>query len=289
VFRLLRPSVRRLLVALAACSAPASIAAVVACSSGQSSGTQGGADGAADATGGGDDASDAGSTGDAADELTVGTTCGQPPYVTLGIVVVGLTLDNPDGATLPGAAFTSPLCPTIVEYADDAGAILGKATGNTAFYGRLQAKGYIPELIPEEIFDADSTGHRILMLPQFIEGILLPGYDAGGSTAMIVAMQTTTADAGACSALDGVTLTVPGHPEAVVTYFAEGTIPTPVPDGGATTTRGLAAVTGLAPDQLVTLAATKPGCQVLFQYDTQTGRVPLELGFVSLMPAYLTP
>jgi hypothetical protein len=286
----LRAPVRRFLVALAACAAPAVLAVVVACSSSSASPGGPGADAATDATGtGGDAAADAGATGDAADELTVGSSCGSPPYVTLGIVAVGLTIDNPDGAPLPGAQFTSPLCPNVVHYADDAGVIEGQISANTPFYGRLASQGYISELAPEELVDADSTGHRIPMIPSFIEGVLFPGFDAGGSAAIIVSLQTTTDDAGACSALDGVTLSVPGHPEANVAYFANGTIPAPVPDAGATTTRGLAGITGLAAGQLVTLAGTKAGCQVLFQYDTQTGRTPLETGYVSLMPAYLTP
>jgi hypothetical protein len=280
--------VRRLLIAFAACAAPAAaITAVVACSSGQ--GAPSPQPDASDATTGDAGPSDGAPPGDAADELTQADVCGQPPYVTLGIVVVGLTLDNPDGAPLPGAQFTSPLCPGVVQYSDDAGVIQGAVTANKPFYGRLQAQGFIPELAPEEIFDADSTGHRIQMLPQLIEGFLFPGFDASASTAIVIAAQKTVDDAGPCSAFDGITVSVPGHPEAQVIYFTSGTLPSPIPEAGATTARGLAAVTGLAAGQLVTLTATKPGCQVLFQYDTLTGRIPLETGFISLMPAYVTP
>ena len=156
------------------------------------------------------------------------------------------------------------------------------------FYARLQAQGYIPELAPEEIFDADSTGHDIQMLPQLFEGSSCRA-SIPAQTAIVIAVEKIADDAGACSAFDGITLTCPGHPEAQVTYFSTETIPTAVPDAGATTTRGLAAITGLAAGQLVTLMATKPGCHVLFKYGTLTGRVPLENGFVSLMPAYVSP
>lgn len=278
---------RRPLLALAACAAPAALFTAVACSSGNHAVAQqpdADATAAADATGG----SDAGAE-DAADELTVGTVCGPAPWVTLGIVVVALTLDDPDGAPLPGAQFSSPLCPTVVQFSDDAGNIQGQVSQNVAFYGRLQATNFIPELAPEEIFDASSTGHKIEMLPTLLEGILLPGFDASSQTAIVVAAQQTVSDAGACSALDGISFTVPNHPEAQVTYFSADTIPAPIPDGGATSTRGLAAVTGLATGQFVTLSGTKPGCNVLFQYQTLTGRVPLENGFVSLTAAYVTP
>jgi hypothetical protein len=43
----------------------------------------------------------------------------------------------------------------------------------------------------------------------------------------------------------------------------------------------------VAPD--ADAAGTKPGCTVQFRYGNLTGRVPLENGFVSLTPAYLTP
>jgi hypothetical protein len=277
--------VRRLLLAIATCAAPAVVAGAAACSGG-THGASGGS--GADATSSGDDAS-SGVGADAAEELAVADVCGQPPYVTLGIIVVGLSLDNPDGSPLQGASFTTPLCPGFVKYSDDAGVILGQVSANVPFYGRLQATGFVNELAPEEIFDADSTGHKIEMLPTIIQSVLLPTYDASASTAIIVAAQKVADDAGACSAYDGVTITVPGHPEAQVTYFSTDTIPVPMPDAGATSTRGLAAITGLAPGQLVTLAGTKPGCNILFQYGTLTGRVPLETGYVSLMAAYVSP
>ena len=274
---------RRILLVLAACAAPAAVLTAVACSSGSKPAAN-----QSDATSGDDGGTEA-AVEDAGEELAVGDVCGPAPWVTLGIVVLGLTLDNPDGSPLPGAQFTSPLCPMLAQYSDDAGVIQGQISRDTPFYGRLQATGFIPELAPEEIFDADSTGHAIQMLPTIIEGILLPGFDASSQTAIVIATQKIADDAGPCSSYDGITFSVPGHPEAQVIYFASGTIPSPIPEAGATSTRGLAAITGLDAGQLVTLSATKPGCNVLFQYQTLTGRVPLETGFVSLMPAYLSP
>jgi hypothetical protein len=162
-------------------------------------------------------------------------------------------------------------------------------SANVPLYGSLQHNGYVPELSPEFEFDADSTGHKIPMLPTFVEGVLLPTFDASASTAIVIASEKLTDDAGACSSLDGISFSVPGHPEAQVTYFAPGTIPTPIPGGTATSTSGLAAITGLSEGQIVTLAATKTGCSVLFAVNSLTGRVPLQNGFVSVMPAYLSP
>jgi hypothetical protein len=279
--------VRRFLVALAACAAPAAFLAVAACVSGGkvTVNLQPDADSAVGAGEGGGDASEA----DAVEELSVADQCGPEPWVNLGIVVVALSLGNLDGSPLPGAQFTSPLCPSLVKYSDEGGNILGQVSKDTPFYGRLQAQNYISELAPEEIFDADSTGHKIDMIPTLIASVLLPTFDASSETAIVVAGQKVVDDAGPCSTLDGVTYSVPGHPEAVITYFSADTIPQPIPDGGATTTEGIAAITGLATGQLVTLQGTKPGCSVLLKYQTQTGRVPVQTGFVSLMPAYVSP
>jgi hypothetical protein len=246
----------------------------------------------ADATTGDDaDAQADGAAQDATPDLVVADVCGDGPWVTLGIYVVGLTLSDPNGAPLPGVQFTSPLCPGLVQVSDDAGLIRGQVSQNVPFYGRLTAQNFISELAPEEIFDADSTGSQIQMLPQFIEGIILSNFDAAASTAIILAVQKTADDAGACSALDGVSFSVPGHAEAQVQYLSASTIPTPVSGATATTTKGLAVITGLSDGDSLqfTLAGTKPGCHVELQRGSVTGRVPLENGFVTLMPAYLTP
>jgi hypothetical protein len=223
-------------------------------------------------------------------EASLSDVCGQPPYVTLGIVVVALSLADTDGAVLPGATFTSPLCPGLVKVSDDAGVIEGEISANTPFYGRLQAPNYVSELAPEEVFDASTTGNRIEMLPQILAG-LVPGYQADAA-AIVIAAEKTIGDAGSCSSLDGIALSVDGHPEANVTYFSAGSIPLPQLDASATTTRGFAAITGLkgiSDGDFVTLTGTKPGCHVVFARGPVTGRVPLGNGFVSLMPAYLTP
>jgi hypothetical protein len=279
--------VRRLLLVLAACAAPAACFAVAACVSGGKVTVNLNPD--ADATAGGEDAGADAAEQDAVEELVVADVCGPAPWVTLGIEVVALSLGDLDGSPLPGAQFTSPLCPTLVEYSDEGGNILGRVSKDTPFYGRLQAMNYISELAPEEIFDADSTGHKIDMVPGLIGSVLFPEFDASVDNAILVAAQKVTSDAGPCSTYDGITLAVVNHPEAVVTYFSNATIPQPVPDASAMTTEGIAAITGLAAGQLVTLTGTKPGCNVYLKYQTQTGRVPLQTGFVTLMPAYVSP
>ncbi len=284
---------RRAIVVATLLATPAAALAVASCDDGgtlaapldASTSEASKVDALAPAEGGGADAT---SDAQEIEAASMADACGLAPWVTLGIVVVALDLANPDGSVLPGATFTSPLCPGLVKVSDDAGLIEGQISKDTPFTGRLTAPNYISELAPEEVFDADSTGNRIEMLPQILGG-LVPGY-APDASSIVVAAETTQDDAGACSSLDGITLAVDGHPEAKVTYFSTGSIPLPVPDAGATTTRGFAAITGLTgTGQFVTLTGTKPGCTIVFARGPVTGRVPLENGYVSLMPAYVTP
>jgi hypothetical protein len=280
--------VRRVLLASVVAAVTGGLGLLAACSQGSHGSHAVSPD--ADAAPQGDDGGSASEAAvEAGDELTVSSECGAPPYVTLGIEVVALSLDNPDGAPLEGAQFTSPLCPSLVEYSDDAGVIQGTVSQGVPFYGRLEAPNYVRELSPEEAFDASRTGIKIDMLPSIFAAVLLPGFDASAQTAIVVASQKTTDDAGACSTFDGMSFTVQIHPEAQVIYFSNDTIPAAMPEAGATSVRGLAVILGLAPDQLVSLVGTKPGCNVAFQWDTLTGRTPVENGYVSLMPAYLTP
>ncbi len=266
------------LAAFAACDEHGTLVAAADAASGDASV---GGDGT---TGENGDASDAGMV----EELQMADVCGDAPWVTLGIVVTQLNIAQLDASTpLPGASFTTPLCPGLVKTSDEAGVIEGLVSKDVPFYGRLQATGYVPELAPEEIFDADSTGNKVEMLSSFLANVLFPGLD-GGSTVILIAAQKLRDDAGTCSSLDGISFGVPGHPEATVYYLSSG-FPPQLTDASVTSSRGLAAITGLAGNQLVTLDGGKPGCTVVFVHGPLTGRVPLENGFASLMPAYLSP
>jgi hypothetical protein len=224
----------------------------------------------------------------AIEEDTVGDQCGQGPWVNVGLDTLAISLSSPDGLPLSGVAFTSPLCPGVVRYSDDAGQVLGAISRDVPFYGRLQKTNYLPELTPEESFDAGQTGISFDMLPTLFGTVLQPPFSASAST-ILVSANSTVADAGSCSELDGVVFAVTGHPEAQVAYYAAGAIPTAIDGGTATSSRGLATISGLAPSQLVTVTATKPGCQVALASGASTGRVPVEAGFLSVIVAHVSP
>ena len=258
----------------------AAIAAVVGCSSshGTNGATQAGDDGGVGGPGTGDD----GGPPLASDGLPL---CGtdEAGSVLVGITVTGIVLQPPP-PPVPNAVFTSPSCPGISYTTDANGKMKGHVPKGVPFYGRLEAKGYVPSILPEQLFTADTPDISVTLPPGVLLS-LIPGYDASKGTIFIEILKD--GGKGACDQLDGVTLSVQGHPEVAVTYYSADTVPTPVAGATATTTGGEASITGLPLGSPVQLVATKPGCTAVLQKPPTTGRSPLEAGFVTLAGVYL--
>jgi len=230
-----------------------------------------------------------GSANDSASGQSALTTCGPPPYITLGIVVEqASTATNPP--RIAGATLTSALCPDASFVSDDDGGITGLVTKGTPFFGELNATGYAPTLSPEENFAADTSGLAIALPPSLLS-VIVPNYDPNKPLIFVAVQQDngTKHDSGAdCSDVSGTSLSVEGHPEAVVTYYTADSIPAAIPNGTATSTGGSISVTGLeASVGPVTLTAKKTGCTVSFLDGSATGRIPLENGYVSIAAAYM--
>jgi hypothetical protein len=225
---------------------------------------------------------------DASPEASAGDgTCGSPPWVTLGLVVTRFDLASDAGTPLPGAVFAPSICPGFAGTSDDAGLIVGRVSKGVPFTASLTATGYVSELTPEQAFDADSTNNTLEMLPSLFQA-LVTGFTAQ-STAIVLQVDQPLADAGPCSTKDGVSFSVTGHPEATVTYYSSGTLPSPAMGATATTTGGLAVITGLASGLVVSPVGTKTGCTVSLAHGNQTGRVAVENGFASVTTAALSP
>ena len=222
---------------------------------------------------GGDDAPSGGADA-AGPELA---TCGAAPYVTVGIVVSGIAL-NPPAPLIEGAVLTSPLCPGVMLTSAHDGTMSGRIAQNVPFYGRVEAKSYAKTLTPEQLFKVD-TPDVALTLPPSLLTAFIPGYSATSTTIFLNMFKD--GGHGACNALDGTTFDVPGHPEAVVTYFSADSVPMAT-TGSATTTGGKATITGLAPGEPVTVLGHKTGCTVTLIKGNATGRSPLEAGWVTL-------
>jgi hypothetical protein len=273
--------VRRIIIGLVACVSSSAAVLAVACGGGGSSHASG-----PDGGGTGDD-------GGVVGEATLGNTCGDAPWVNVNLQVQGISLSG--DLPLPGVAMTSPLCPGIVQVSDEAGVIQGQISKDVPFYGSLQKNVYLPELTPEESFASDQSV-SFEMLPALFAGLLHPPFVTGTSNAILVSARVpgdagadAGIDAGQCSQLDGIAFSVAGHSEAQVTYYTNDTLPSWIDGGTATSPRGLASISGLAPGQFVTVTGAKPGCHVALSNATLTGRVRVEQGFLSLMPAYISP
>jgi hypothetical protein len=226
-----------------------------------------------DASNGGDDTQ--------ADAGTLSQTCGAPPYVTLGITLKALT--GSGETPLPGARFTSPLCPDKYQVTDADGKLTGAITKGVTFYGRFEAKNYVKMLTPEQLYEADDP-NVTASVPSALFSALIPGYDASKPTIFIGGFKD--GGHGACDALDGAQYSVVNHPEVTVTYFSNDAIPQPTASA-ATTVSGRASITGLNVGEAVTLVGSKSGCEVVFKHGANTGRAPLEAGFITFIGAYV--
>ena len=136
----------------------------------------------------------------------------------------------------------------------------------------------------------DTSGVEIPLLPTLIS-FILPGYSSTSTTIFVEASSDVAVDGGAdagdpCAALNGISFQVTGHPEATFTYYDTSSIPMAT-GGTSTTASGRAAITGLPANQLVTVTGTKTGCTVSLAEGVETGRAPLQAGYVTLMPAHV--
>jgi len=236
----------------------------------------------------GSDGPHASGTGGAAGNVDAGAggggglpTCGPPPHVLEGGNSVLLL---PDGTTTPigGVRFTPTLCPgaPIVVTPPDGRYqyLISKGVPVSVLY---EGDGILTQLRGEYAFETDSdTGTPTMLKPDFVQ--ILSDFGPDKSAIFITVRAYGTA---ACAALDGVAFAVTGHPEAKISYYAEGAPPTPIAGGTATSRLGYAAVEGLLPDSTVELTATKSGCNATMARPPRTGRALLMRGIVSMMSA----
>jgi hypothetical protein len=144
-----------------------------------------------------------------------------------------------------------------------------------------EGDGILTQLRGEYAFETDNdTGTPTMFRPEFVD--ILPDFGPDKTTIFI---QVRAYGAGACAMLDGVSFSVTGHPEATITYYDEATTPAPIPGGTATSRAGYGAISGLAPDQVIEMTGTKPGCTLTFARPPRTGRAQLLRGIVSMMSA----
>jgi len=244
---------------------------------------------------------DAGSVGDAGPAFDAGVlACGAEPRVRAGGRIVSFSaLDT----GIRGAMLTADLCPSVTIVTDAEGSFTLDVTRDTPFNGKVTATGFLPASAGEESLHADFAAGSTFMFPTVLSS-LLPHWSTTAPTIVAIAVRgdrPPLADGGLpdggvadpCDAIDAITYSVVGHPEAVVTYYSGTTAPSPDSSLTATGPLGAAEISGLtatAPGAYVMLAATKAGCgTVSFVAYPFTGRFALENGVLTYAIAYMTP
>ena len=225
----------------------------------------------------GEDNSESGDTPpeDSNADAMVGFRCGPEPYAHVTLKVVS-TSNTP----LAGIQFRSDQCSDVTAVSDKDGLISGYVTKETPFVGRLEGKLYVPILTPEESFKADEITVSVPMFPTLLLS-LLPDYKATAGALLVQLAHVDTATS-PCAAQDGVSLSLKEQPDAKIVYYTSDVIPQP---NGKTYTgdSGFASVTNLTPDGFVTPRGKKKNCLVSFKSSMNTGRAPLEAGWLTVI------
>jgi hypothetical protein len=117
---------------------------------------------------------------------------------------------------------------------------------------------------------------------------LFPGFDASKAH-VFMRITATPSLAAPCNAADGIVVTVPGHPEAVVRYVLLASNTLSVSTGATATVVGgstgltFVAIEGITPGAPVEISGTKAGCGINAKIRplNDTGKVPLAAGRVA--------
>jgi hypothetical protein len=187
--------------------------------------------------------------------------CGPAPYHLVRLGARNLMAPANERA-LAGVKITFKHCPGLAVVTDAAGKAEVNLTQGAETWFRFDADAFLPWVCGEMAIQAPSVGQGVVaaMLPAALASGLLPGYEADRPLVYAHVQAGRSADPEPCRAPDGVAITVKDHPEAKVLYRNVGSMATFAP-GDATTTEGVALITGLGPGVAsVQLQATKPGC-----------------------------
>ena len=234
----------------------------------------------------------AGAGGSAGTAGGAGNTCGNAPLVNVTGTITSYTSAT---TKVVGGKLTVDVCPDLTITTDADGKLDAKLSKGVAYNPRIEAEGYITSRTGEQILQADYDASSGL-LSDFLTGVI-PSWSTN-SPSVLAAAQFSASPApqpdpnDPCTSLDGVVFAVTDHPEAVVTYFQPGSIPTADPSLTSTSTLGLAAINGLSENltgALIEITATKAGCDVSFDSYPHTGRYRLENGVLTFAGAFMPP
>ena len=226
-------------------------------------------------------------------DVTPATTCGDPPYVHVVVHVYDYQSKTP----VANAQLTTSICPGSVFVSDSTGTFDGQVAKDKAFDPKLSADSYVTMRLGEEKLGADFE-ISVPLIPEAIT-LILPDWSTSQPTSIaFIGPSSALGDGGVdaadtsdpCQQVDGISLTVTGHPEAKIVYYKAGSIPTADSTLTATTSAGLVEIANLpttaSPYQVT---GTKTGCSVTFATPPLTGNYSLENGVLTVATGVVGP
>ncbi len=200
-------------------------------------------------------------------------TCGPGPYVEFDISPYTQIIAELSKKVIDDKLKVSlSACPEVKAETDGEGFATYKLTVGQANSIKLEGAGFLPtrwyEMTPQPYWRAPT----LLIVSDEAK---IPGYGADKGVILVDIAGSAT---GACNNSEGVTLTVDGHPEAVVTYYGSAKPYAPMPGATATSSAGIASIEGVPPGTKVTIKGEKTGCNVALM--AEPGTITVEAGVV---------
>jgi hypothetical protein len=261
----------------------------VACTSSTQSGTVPGVDGGPDGgvvvppgPEGGAPVTDA-SPGNG-DENPVETTCTAGPFVGFTADVTELHTNNTQ-LPVQGIQVGFTTCVGFHVATDANGHATSQMTKGLA-YSPTYAGGDILGAVGAEV-PGNADVHVTPLLIAQDDTAAVPGYDSTAPTIAIHFVADPGA-MGACQQIDGVSLQVTGHTEAVVNYMTTSWPTNPSPSSGTVSAGEYAFIVGIKNASVVQVTGTKAGCHVAFVTSSQTGNFALLNGAITMGVATVT-
>ena len=221
--------------------------------------------------------------------------CGPGPYVKLTGHVLEATASG-TGRSKEGVVITFDVCSDKPFTSDADGTLRGNMTKGLLGAFRAEHPDDIPSYYGEWKTDADFEG-TVQDVPKLFQGIVAPDFTPDKTLlALGVNYPAGTFDAGVpdggptdtCQRSEGVSYSLPDHPEAKIVYFTTDAVPKPDPSATSTSKNGIATITGLPDGITVTPVASKAGCKLSSQFDGFTGRAKLVKGYGTILAFQMT-
>jgi hypothetical protein len=222
------------------------------------------------------------------DAATHATACTAGPFVSYSATLTELA-SNGTSAPLANARIGFSTCAGFELTTSAAGQAITQLTQGIPVTPLYDSPSAISALGAEIPATGDVTTAPTLLANSLTT--VVPGFSLDGGEAAIVeiVLAVDAAATAPCTATSGVTLTVTGHTEAIVSYMG-GSWPTDttVASTSASTDGARAFIGGIVGASHVSIAGTKSGCNVVLVSESQTGNFVLLPGSITIGLATVT-